>query len=212
MTATMCTMASAYGGHANGRMAAEAAACRAVSRLLRLDDAAVIELASRAGAPRLVRVRQAGSARAVPVTLSIAHSAGAAAAVAAPAGVRVGVDVEPAGSVQMGELRFFLSARERAAALEVGATEMWCLKEAAWKALGCSRAVPFKRVELLFSGTVLSAVRFGGRTWRAVARLRRPTRARRRWVLAAVRLGEELRERSALPAVVWQASQPPRRA
>lgn len=103
-------------------------------------------------------------------SLSISHRDGRAAAVADPAARRVGVDMERAGAVPPGTERYFLSETEREALSFTDATTLWSMKEAAWKALGCTDASPFASLELRFDGTQrLEAVLLGGRSHPAAA-------------------------------------------
>jgi 4'-phosphopantetheinyl transferase EntD len=153
------------------RRAARIAARRAIRRLA--GERATIEIRHRTGGPPLARVRDAAS-NALPLALAIAHRDGRTAAIAAPAGTRVGIDVERLGGVAAGHERFFLTPRERE---RVGndASPLWALKEAAWKALALDDGVGFHELELDFTagggvrGVALRGARFG-----AVAALAAP--------------------------------------
>jgi 4'-phosphopantetheinyl transferase EntD len=82
------------------------------------------------------------------IELSISHIDGLAASVATSSSCPVGIDLVRANTVRPTELRFFLTERERARTAAYDPTVLWALKEAAWKAVGGSRAMPFKSVEL----------------------------------------------------------------
>lgn len=69
-------------------------------------------------------------------------------AVVASAGVRVGIDLERTGSVPLHALRYFLTREEREMAADVDPSVLWSVKEAAWKALGLGRSVPFLTMEI----------------------------------------------------------------
>lgn len=98
-------------------------------------------------------------------TLSISHRDGRAVAVADRAARRVGVDMERAGTVPPGTERYFLSETEREALSFIDATTLWSMKEAAWKALGCTDATPFTSLELRFDvNQRLETVLLGGRS------------------------------------------------
>ncbi|HEV8265915.1 MAG TPA: 4'-phosphopantetheinyl transferase superfamily protein [Gemmatimonadales bacterium] len=129
-----------------GRLAAK----RAVARMLGLSDLRAIEVRSRPGTRPLVRLPRLSAV--VPLTLSIAHAAGRAAAVVVQArGVgtdRVGVDLERAGTVRSAHARYFLGEAEQSLARRVDLTALWVLKEAAWKALGLRAETPFTALEL----------------------------------------------------------------
>jgi 4'-phosphopantetheinyl transferase EntD len=101
--------------------------------------------AGRLAAKRAVRAAGLPAAR---LTVSIAHVAGRAAAVAALAPGRVGIDLERAGSVRPAQARYFLTRAERRLARRLGLTVLWTLKEAAWKALRADDATPFLALEV----------------------------------------------------------------
>jgi phosphopantetheinyl transferase (holo-ACP synthase) len=94
--------------------------------------------------------------------------------VAAPAGARVGVDLERRDAVNPAHAGYFLTPRER-----VGRTltlaELWALKEAAWKALALDGAVAFHELELHVDGAGrLRALTLRGRRMAASATLGTP--------------------------------------
>jgi len=128
-----------------GRLAAK----RAANGVQRSHPHCRIQVSSLAdGAPRLGFLDREGRERPCDARLSISHRDGLAVAVVAPPGVRVGVDVERAGSVPLQAVRYFLTSVEREMASWVDPTVLWSLKEAAWKALGLGRSVPFQAMEL----------------------------------------------------------------
>lgn len=108
--------------------------------------------------------------------LSIAHCDGHGAAGAAPAGdARIGVDLERWHDLPAAHLRCFATARERGMATLLGASALWALKEAAWKALGCDATLPFTALELEFAADgTLRAVGVRGVEHSAHADLSRP--------------------------------------
>jgi hypothetical protein len=73
---------------------------------------------------------------------SISHAAGHVACAIAPAGVQVGLDIEPAGAAERAGLRRFATSVERAAFLAAGLTltDLWTAKEAVAKAAGAGIA------------------------------------------------------------------------
>jgi 4'-phosphopantetheinyl transferase EntD len=171
-----------------GRLCGTDPADSAVRRALdRLDaDGAHAAIERRTG--RAPRVAQAPSALSGAVSISLSHTDGAVVAAAAT-GWDVGVDVEPADRVARGEVRYFLGGGERTGLAWHDATTLWCLKEAAWKALRCGPHVPFKAVQLRFdrSGRVVAVV-LAGQRMPARARVRRLQRGSRTWVVAVVRV------------------------
>lgn len=118
------------------------------------------------------------------VTVSLAHRDGRAAAAAARPGVRIGVDVERLGAVPVAHERYFLTPAERLGARTREAAELWALKEAAWKALGCDPSMPFSAIRLRFDGRgALRALELSGVTLPARASVRHPWRG---YVVAVV--------------------------
>ena len=89
----------------------------------------------------------------LPLTISIAHCDGVGIAAVAERGSFVGVDVERAGDVVPRDHRYFVARRERAFVRRFGATLLWVLKEAAWKALGLALSTSFQSVQLDFDAT-----------------------------------------------------------
>lgn len=80
----------------------------------------------------------------LPLSISIAHCDGFAIAAVADAATRIGVDIERVDAIAAEHGRYFRAPDETS----MDATLVWVLKEAAWKALGLSREVPFTAVRL----------------------------------------------------------------
>ena len=122
---------------------------------------------------------------AAPGAASLSHRDGRGAAALAPVGVRIGIDLERAGTVPRAHERLFATPAERRGwPRGRDAAGLWALKEAAWKAFRCPDALPFTALELEIgrSGAV-SIVRIEGRAHVARSILRRPWPG---WVLAVV--------------------------
>ena len=162
-------------GRARDRFAGSLAARRAAATALRFDRIDRVELLRDPGrAPRAIVVGD-GERRDAGLALSLSHCAGRAAAVAAPRGPRVGIDLERAGRVDSAHHRLFLTAAERRAARHHDGVALWTLKEAAWKALELGPDVPFTDVELDFDGGgSVCGVRHFGRSISARAVVSRP--------------------------------------
>jgi 4'-phosphopantetheinyl transferase EntD len=112
--------------------------------------------------------------RPAAVALSLAHRDGRAAAVSAPRGARVGVDVERVGAVAPEHVRLFASPDERAAG-PADPAALWALKEAVWKALRLRPSRPLRSLRLEFDDeATLRAVVVDERRLRAWARLSQP--------------------------------------
>lgn len=108
-----------------------------------------VGLVRREGAAPSVLLRDEGaSSRAMPISISISHCSGLGLAAVADHPARVGVDLERAGQIEHDHLRYFLSPGEWAVAERAGATFVWTLKEAAWKALQLDDATPFSALRL----------------------------------------------------------------
>ncbi|HEY2378212.1 MAG TPA: 4'-phosphopantetheinyl transferase superfamily protein [Gemmatimonadaceae bacterium] len=155
-----------------------------------------IELESQTGAaPRcLVRNDLIEPWTLAPLLLSIAHRDGIAIAAASNPSTRIGVDIECAGEIDTEQHRYFLAPSELADTKRLGATLIWVLKEAFWKALGLSQALAFTSVQLaFFHGTGTLAGAWVERRWiRAHARRVR-LRTRPELVAAVVTIDEEPR-------------------
>ncbi len=124
----------------------------------------------------------------VPLSLSISvsHTDGRAMAAAASRPTRIGVDLERADRVSPGHADYFLSRHERERCGSLTLTELWALKESAWKALGCDDTTPFGELELIFDmGAGVRAVRLGRMVVPAVGEIRHPWPG---WVGAIVAL------------------------
>lgn len=124
-----------------GRLAAK----RAATALLGALPSRCLEIRSGGDTPPTLTVLEdAGRHRAVPVGLSISHRDDRAVAAAAPARLRVGVDLERSGSIPRSHARYFLAPSEMRFASDTDVTVLSSLKEATWKALRLGRGVPFK--------------------------------------------------------------------
>ena len=113
----------------------------------------------------------------VPLSLSISlsHADGHAIAAAAPHPARIGVDLERDGQIDPAHAGYFLSRRERRDQGARTLSELWALKESAWKALGCDDTTPFCDLELVIdAGGCLRAVRLGTMVIPARAEIRHP--------------------------------------
>ena len=145
----------------------------------------------RSGTPvvaRRVAGRTASRLLSIPLSLSISlsHVDGRAIAAATAHPARIGVDLERADRIAPTHAEYFLSRRERALGGALTLTQLWALKEAAWKALGCDDGTAFAELELIFdAGSGLRAIRLGRMVLPALAELRRPWP---RWVAAIVAL------------------------
>ena len=110
-----------------------------------------IQLQWRVGAaPRCLVLDELDQWSLAPLSLSIGHRDGVGIAAVAEPGVLVGVDVERVGDIGPTEYRYFLAPGETAFARRVGATLLWVLKEAVWKALGLALSTSFASVTLDF--------------------------------------------------------------
>ena len=122
----------------------------------------------------------------VPLSLSISlsHADGHAIAAATAHPARIGVDLEREGQISSAHAHYFLSGRERRTQGSRTLTELWALKEAAWKALGCGDSTPFSDLELIAdAGGALRAIRLGMTVFPALGELRHPWPG---WVAAVV--------------------------
>jgi len=154
------------------RRASRIAARRAIRRLA--GDQVTIELRRRAQRPPLARIRDETSDSGL-VSLALTHRDGRAAAIAAPAGVRVGIDIERLNAVDTDHERFFLTSRERDIPAGNRGTLLWALKEAVWKALQLDGSVGFHELELDMNDTAeLRAVSCRGLRYRAVSAISAP--------------------------------------
>jgi 4'-phosphopantetheinyl transferase EntD len=101
------------------------------------------------------------------VALSLTHRNGRAAAIAAPAGSLIGIDLEVLEAVDPSRERFFLTDRERRSVGRIAAAILWSIKEAAWKALQLAPGVAFRELELDIDDDAIRGVQFRGMRWRA---------------------------------------------
>lgn len=169
-------------------------------------------LASRLAARRAVRAalpgaleiriqRRTGAAPSVigtarPIALSLTHCDGRAAAIAAPAPARIGIDLEREDTIAPDHARYFLTSRERAALGTHSLAALWALKEAAWKALALPGDTRFHDLELRLDDTgAVEAVSTKAQAFRASATLATPWPG---YVLATIRVAEEPSSASAV--------------
>ncbi len=103
-------------------------------------------LAGRRAAKRAIAAHATSSVG--PTSVSISHCDGLGLAAIADHPVRIGVDLERDGQIAREHRRYFLAPAEWTIADRVGATLVWALKEAAWKALALTDATPFTALRL----------------------------------------------------------------
>jgi phosphopantetheinyl transferase (holo-ACP synthase) len=138
-----------------------------------------------------VRARRIGGRTATRVlsfpldlSISISHSEGHALAAAAPHPARVGVDLEREGQVDPAHAHYFLSPLELRQHESRSLTELWALKESAWKALGCEETTPFRDLELIADiAGGMTAARLGNMVVPMTAEVSRPWPG---WIAAVV--------------------------
>jgi 4'-phosphopantetheinyl transferase EntD len=164
-------------------VASRVAAQRAIRGIV--GDGGTIEVHRRPHRAPVAQLLHDSSRRSI--ALSLTHSDGRAAAIAAPAGSRIGIDLEHVEAIDPARERFFLTERERRSVGRIATAVLWTLKEAAWKALRLGSSVGFHELELsiLESGEVRH-VHFRGQSWRAVTTLSSPWPG---YVLATMQLG-----------------------
>ena len=152
-----------------------------------------IQLEPRAGAaPRCFVLDELDRWSLLPLSLSIAHRDGVGIAAVAERETLIGVDVERAGDIISDDHRYFLAPHETKFVRRFGATLLWVLKEAVWKALGLALSTSFASVQLDFDAENdgLQGVWAGSTRMPARARIVRvPDRPN--LVAAAVEIGEE---------------------
>jgi len=108
-----------------------------------------VRLVRREGtAPSVLLREDDATPRPIPISISISHCDGLGLAAVADQPARVGVDLERAGQIEREHLRYFLSPAEWLVAERAGATLVWTLKEAAWKALQLDDTTPFSALRL----------------------------------------------------------------
>ena len=144
------------------------------------------------GGTQLVAQQVAGHSASKVITIplglsiSVSHTDGRALAAATSRPARVGVDLERADRVSPCHADYFLSRHERERSGSLTLTELWALKESAWKALGCDDTTPFGELELIFDARGgVCAVRLRAMVVPVVAELRHPWPG---WVGAVVAL------------------------
>jgi 4'-phosphopantetheinyl transferase EntD len=103
-------------------------------------------LAGRRAAKRAIATH--ADSGAAPASVSISHCDGHGLAAVADHPNRIGVDLEREGEIDLAHRRYFLAPAEWAIADRVGATVVWTLKEAAWKALALTDETPFSALRL----------------------------------------------------------------
>jgi phosphopantetheinyl transferase (holo-ACP synthase) len=84
----------------------------------------------------------------LPLSISISHHDGRALAAVVDSPALIGVDLARDGEIEREHHRYFLASSERVAAERIGATLVWALKEAAWKALSLNGTTPFTALRL----------------------------------------------------------------
>ena len=156
------------------RIAGRRAAAKAVARHCSVSPAEV-RVVGRSGASPLALLRNEDSSwQTLPVSISISHHDGCGLAAVADRPTQIGVDLARLGEIEPEHQRYFLAPSEWSVAERIGATQVWALKEAAWKALSLSPETPFSALELVIDdeyklcglrleGCWISAT---GRTWR----------------------------------------------
>lgn len=131
-------------------LAGRYAAKRAVAERCRVPFDSV-RLEPRAGAsPRCMVADDLDRWSMLPVIVSIAHRDGVGIAAAADRGALIGVDIERVGDIAPTDHRYFIAPRECAFVARFGATLLWVLKEAVWKALNLTLSTSFASVQLDF--------------------------------------------------------------
>lgn len=167
------------------RRVSRIAARRAIHRLA--GEQVTIELHRRAHLPPLAQIRREMSEPEV-VALALTHRDGHAAAIAGPAGARVGIDIERLTAAPAEHERYFLTDRERECARGNRGALLWALKEAVWKALQLDDCVGFHELELDMNDTAeLRAVSCRGLRYQAVSAISTPWTG---YVMATVVLEE----------------------
>lgn len=93
-------------------------------------------------------VKRALNGRDPDAVVSASRRDGRAVAVAVPAGVRVGVDLERAGAVDLPSVRPHLTTFEEILAADLDPAIVWSAKRAAGKALAMGASLPIGEIEL----------------------------------------------------------------
>ena len=163
------------------RRVSRIAARRAIQRLA--GGSVSVDIHRRTKRPPVARVRR-GPADGLNVALGLTHRDGRAAAIAAPSGSRIGIDIEHTFSINPTHQRYFLTANELHTGADRPLGELWALKEAAWKALQLDGSVGFHELQLEFNdNSEVIAVSCRGIRNRAVAAVSIPWSG---YVMAAV--------------------------
>jgi 4'-phosphopantetheinyl transferase EntD len=171
-------------------LAGREAAKRAIATHCDVPKGRVCLIARPDAAPIALMQNDDASWSALPLSLSISHHDGRGLAAVADSPARVGVDLARAGEIEREHHRYFLAPSERAVAERGGATLVWALKEAAWKALSLNAATPLTALELAIDETRgLRGLRLDGCWIPATARTWSLSRD---IVAAAVYVGAEL--------------------
>lgn len=156
------------------RTAGRRAAAKAVARHCSV-SAAEVRIVGRPGAAPLALLRaDDASWKPAPVSISISHHDGCGLAAVADSTAQIGVDLARLGEIEPEHQRYFLAPSEWSVAERIGATQVWALKEAAWKALSLPPDTPFSALELVIDDEYkLRGLRLDGswipatgRTWR----------------------------------------------
>lgn len=124
--------------------ASRLAARRAVQAMVPL--ARRVEIERRLGAAPLVVTGDGPGEQ--ELALSLTHRDGLAAAMAATAPARIGIDLEREDAIAPDHARYFLTTHEQDALGRLSLSTLWALKEAAWKALSLNDDVAFHDLEL----------------------------------------------------------------
>ena len=155
------------------RLAGRIAAKRAIAAHCAISPDEVLLVGQSGAAPvGLVRNDDA-SWKTLSLSISISHHDGVGLAAVVDRPARVGVDLARVGEIDPDHYRYFLAPSELSLVEAMGATAVWALKEAAWKALALSAETPFASLELAVDEfNELSGLRVDGwwipasaRTW-----------------------------------------------
>ena len=126
-------------------------------------DARRVRIRRRAGSPPAIALKNP-STECHDVVVSLSHRDGRAAAVASTRVTAIGVDLERLSSIDPAHTRYFLRPDERRLLQRYSASELWALKESAWKALGLAGDIAFARLSLAMSSDlVIDGVVFDSR-------------------------------------------------
>lgn len=188
LSASECRTCSALPPYLRGDWrASRRAAKQATAAVLGLPRSSLEAQPPVPGAGARLRVlRPDGTTAPAPVTLSVSHRDGRAAAIADAPGRRVGIDVEREDAVPDGGVRFFTTRMERREAASLPPAALWSLKEAAWKAIGCGADTPLTAMRLRFDDEGrLRAIELRDRSFAARGNVSSPWPG---YVLAAVRI------------------------